>query len=90
VIPEAYAAGVPVLAVRQGGIPEIADAAHLVESARPEILAAAIRELTATPRALCEMADAGRSAWQRRFTLERYRAEVLDLVEAAVRTVARR
>jgi glycosyltransferase involved in cell wall biosynthesis len=89
VVLEAYAAGVPVIAFRSGGIPEIVAHGHtglLVESPTPAALAKAIRDIIAEPRTLGTMADAAQAAWRERYTVERYRTEVLDLVEQLVRS----
>jgi glycosyltransferase involved in cell wall biosynthesis len=97
VILEAYAAGVPVVAFRSGGIPEIVSQ-MLVEPPTPAALAKAIQELIAAPEQLAMMADTARALWRERYTVERYRGEVLDTIErvtprtaaAQVRTAAPR
>lgn len=74
-IVEAQAAGVPVLAVRTGGIPEIVghgETGFLVESNRPEVLAGALAEFFA--RKSSEVGRLVRRA--RKSALERYRADV--------------
>jgi glycosyltransferase involved in cell wall biosynthesis len=84
VILEAYAAGVPVIAYRSGGIPEVVDdgqsgcladnAAHMAELAIGLLGDPARRE---------SMARTARRCWQLRFTLERYRGEIIQAIEHA-------
>ncbi|HXB70008.1 MAG TPA: glycosyltransferase family 4 protein [Candidatus Acidoferrales bacterium] len=83
VIPEAFAAGVPVVAFRSGGIPEILDqgyggwlAGNVEEMART-----AIEFLTAGQAARARASEAARENWRRRFTLERYHRELLDSLD---------
>jgi glycosyltransferase involved in cell wall biosynthesis len=84
VILEAYAAGVPVIAFPAGGIPEVVDdgrsgcladnAAHMGELGIG---------LLGDPARRLAMARAARDFWQRRFTLDRYRGEVIQAIEHA-------
>lgn len=89
---EAYSAGVPVLAVRSGGIPELVSHGStglLADSATPEALAATLLELTERgPDELESMARNARAVWRERYTLARYRQEVLSYVEQLVRQTA--
>jgi glycosyltransferase involved in cell wall biosynthesis len=81
VILEAYSAGVPVVASRCGGIPEIVkhgQTGWLVDKPTPAALARAIDQVITCPGALAENA---REAWERNYTVERYRADVLDVIE---------
>jgi len=86
VIPEAFAAGVPVIAFTSGGIPEI------VEHGRTGFLVNSVDERAAVALALLwgEPADrrliirAAREEWQARFTVERYQSQLLEAVEAAM------
>jgi glycosyltransferase involved in cell wall biosynthesis len=86
VILEAYAAGVPVVAFASGGIPEVVEHRHtglLVRS--PAEMARAAVELLREPVRRARMSAAARDCWRRRFTLDRYRAEVAAALEIAAR-----
>jgi glycosyltransferase involved in cell wall biosynthesis len=87
VILEAYALGVPVVAFPSGGIPEVVmdgETGFLVDPPTPDALAAKLRWLLEEQPAPFErVAKAGRALWQERFTLDRYRREMLDAIEAA-------
>jgi glycosyltransferase involved in cell wall biosynthesis len=86
VIPEAYAAGVPVLAFDGGGIPELIEhgvTGLLVRQRTPEALAEAILDAVGDPQRLNAMAERGYARWQRCYTLARFQSEVCDAVEAA-------
>jgi glycosyltransferase involved in cell wall biosynthesis len=75
-----------VIAFASGGIPEvIADGCtgFLVRTRTPEALAQRIRELLEEPYQLRRCAAAGRDYWRAHFTLERYRRQVLEQIEAA-------
>ena len=79
---EAYAAGVPVVATRSGGIPEIVaggETGFLVAPGDPAALARSIRE--AMSRDLTAVAARARRAWQENFTLERYQSRILNILE---------
>lgn len=71
---EAMAAGIPVLAVRTGGLPEIVQHGKngfLVESASPEALAAAIEKFYALKKAeVAAVVRAGRRTVAERFRIE--------------------
>jgi glycosyltransferase involved in cell wall biosynthesis len=82
VILEAYAAGVPVIAFPSGGIPEIA---NTLADAVEQMAALAIEILTGPAEKSARISEAGREQWRRRFTLDRYRQEVLTALERAVR-----
>jgi glycosyltransferase involved in cell wall biosynthesis len=82
VILEAYAAGVPVIAFPSGGIPEIA--ATLADSVE-QMAALAFEILTGPPERSARISEAGREQWRRRFTLDRYRHEVLAAIGRAAR-----
>jgi glycosyltransferase involved in cell wall biosynthesis len=86
VIPEAYAAGVPVLALDGGGIPELIEhgvTGLLLTQRTPEALAAAILEAVGDPQRLSAMAERGYARWQSRYTLTRFQSEVCDAAEGA-------
>ena len=88
VILEAFAAGVPVVAFTSGGIPEIVEhgvTGFLVEEPSPEALAFAIRDLLREPGRLREAAERARAKARTEYSLERYRAEMVDTIEAVVR-----
>ena len=87
VIPEAYAAGVPVLAFDGGGIPELIDhgvTGLLVKQHTPEALAEAILDAVADPQRLNKIAERGHARWQRCYTVPRYQSEVCDALEGAM------
>ena len=93
VIPEAWAAGVPVVAFSSGGIREIV--AHgvngfLIERRSAEDLAVTLDDLLSRREALHAVADQGYKTWRERFTLERYQAQVLQAIERAAGTDQRR
>lgn len=82
VILEAFAAGVPVIAFRSGGIPELIEDGRtgiLVDSAAG-MAAAAVRLLGGDAAA---MSRAARVAWSERFRVDRWRTAVLDTIAAA-------
>jgi glycosyltransferase involved in cell wall biosynthesis len=87
VIVEAFSAGVPVLAARAGGIPEIIEhnkTGLLVETGDPGNLALALSAALRRPRAeLRVMGVHARKAWQDRFRLDLWRERVLAVLDAA-------
>jgi glycosyltransferase involved in cell wall biosynthesis len=89
VIPEAWSAGVPVLASRLGGIAElVADGktGFLVEPGSPRALAERMAEVLSLPEwRLQQVTRAARSAYQERFTLERYRQGIAELIGPLLR-----
>ena len=91
VIPEAYAAGVPVIAFPSGGIPEVvAGLAGMLADSVEQMAARTIELLTSPEERLVRMSEAAREQWRARFTLERYRQEVLATIERAARGSAAR
>jgi glycosyltransferase involved in cell wall biosynthesis len=78
VIPEAYSAGVPVVAYASGGIPELVQ--HGRTGLLTDDLADSIRELHEQPDLRATLSDGARQAYESRFTLERYRQEVVDFL----------
>jgi glycosyltransferase involved in cell wall biosynthesis len=84
VILEAYAAGVPVLASRSGGIPEVVsdgETGYLIPSCDPAKLAARICDILRDRAALRRVAENGHRAWQERFTLAQYQNRILSILE---------
>jgi glycosyltransferase involved in cell wall biosynthesis len=75
---EAMAAGVPVVAARVGGLPDIvgADAGVLVEPEDPDALARAIVALARDDALRARLRQAGRERVERRFTLDAQAAGV--------------
>lgn len=87
VIPEAYAAGVPVIAFDSGGIGELLEdgvTGSLVRERSAPALASAILNAVQTPSLLREFAEAGRRRWEQRYTLSRFQSEVCDVLESRV------
>ncbi len=90
VILESFAAGLPVIAFRSGGIPEVIEegvTGQLAGSA--EEMAALAIEVLRSPGRSEEMSRAARESWQRRFGLERYRREVAEALECAAASAPR-
>jgi glycosyltransferase involved in cell wall biosynthesis len=81
---EAMATGIPLVASRVGGIPELlADGSEglLVTPGEPEPLAAALRRLAGDPSLRARLGAAARARVLREFTLERSVQRHLDLCE---------
>jgi glycosyltransferase involved in cell wall biosynthesis len=70
---EAMAVGLPIVATRVGGTPEILDEScgRLVPARDPERLSAALSELASQPATRAQLGHAGRARVEQRFTLER-------------------
>ena len=86
VIPEAYAAGVPVVAFDGGGTPELVEhgvTGLLVNPHTPEALAAAILDAVRDPDRLNALAERAYARWRRQYTLARFQSEVCEAVEGA-------
>jgi len=91
VILEAYAAGVPVIAFPAGGIPEVAGGEPgMLANSVDQMAALAIELLAGSAEKLARISDVAREQWLRRFTLERYRQDVLATIECAARGSAAR
>jgi glycosyltransferase involved in cell wall biosynthesis len=87
VIMEAFAAGVPVVAFASGGIPEIVEhqvTGFLVHERSDQALARAMREGLRDPQRLREVADAACARARKEFSLERYREQMIETMEATV------
>jgi glycosyltransferase involved in cell wall biosynthesis len=87
VILEAFACGAPVLAFATGGIPEVIEDGKtgiLVDPPTAEGVAKALVHLMRDDCLRAALSANGRREWARRFTVERYRTEVLESVAAAV------
>lgn len=83
VVLEAFAARVPVVAFVSGGIPEIVinnKTGFLVEPPTAEALAARLEALLDAPGELRGVADRAYETWKEKYTLERYRREVLAII----------
>ncbi len=79
VILEAFSAGVPVVAYAVGGIPEIVrdqENGFLVPERTPEALAKKILTL----KNLAPIAERARADWQRHYSVDRYRREMLSIL----------
>ena len=83
VILEAYSAGVPVVAFRCGGIPEVVEHGRTgwLVNPTPEALAKKVHELLADPGKLRSVSRQARAAWQENYTIERYQNELVDVLE---------
>lgn len=91
VILEAFAGGVPVIAFGAGGIPEIVEdgvTGFLVQKRSAKALAAGMRDLIGSPERLRAAAERARAKAGGEFSMERYRAEMVDAIEAVVTRLA--
>jgi glycosyltransferase involved in cell wall biosynthesis len=88
VLLEAFSAGVPVVAFSVGGIPEVISdgkTGFLVRERCAEALAKRLRQIMQLdPTALPEVAANARRAWERTYTVERYRASIAGFMERLV------
>ncbi len=87
VIPEAYAAGVAVIAFDSGGVSELLEhneTGILVRERSARALAIAMVEAVRQPQELNRMAANGHLRWSQRYTLPRFQSEVCDALERAV------
>jgi glycosyltransferase involved in cell wall biosynthesis len=87
VILESFAAGVPVVAFASGGIPEIVEhgvTGFLVNQRSPQALAFAMQDLLREPQRLRDAAEKARAKARGEFSLERYRAQMIKAIEAAL------
>ena len=86
VILEAFSAGVPVVAYAIGGIPEIVrdgENGFLVPECSAEALAGRVKD--AMEADLDAIATRARGEWERRFTVERYRDEMMGVYRAELK-----
>ena len=84
VVMEALSAGTPVVAYRSGGIPELVEDGRtgvLTDTRDSSSLARSIQFLMRDPGLMERLSAAGRSEWQLRFRVERYRTDICDLLE---------
>jgi glycosyltransferase involved in cell wall biosynthesis len=86
VILEAFAAGVPVIAFRTGGIPEVVDDGRtgFLAATSAEMAERAVKLLTGDPALVCAVSQAARESWRTRFTIERFQEEIVGTIESAV------
>ena len=82
VILEAFAAGVPAIAFPAGGIPEVIEEGvdGMLAGSAPDMAAKALGLLKDSER-LQAMSRAARLTWERRFTLDRFRREVIAVIK---------
>jgi glycosyltransferase involved in cell wall biosynthesis len=85
VILEAFAAGVPVIAFRSGGIPEVVEDGRTgwLAGSAEEMARLAIELFTGDPARSAAVASAARESWAHNFTLERWHRQVLEAMERA-------
>ena len=86
VILEACASSVPVVAFPAGGIPEIlhdGETGFLVRPSTPQALAKKILSAVSQESTLAAVARAGHQLWKAKFTAERYRGEMLEIMARA-------
>jgi glycosyltransferase involved in cell wall biosynthesis len=78
---EAMAAGLPIVATRVGGTPEIVDdsCGRLVPSRDPAAIAAALVELDRSPDLRSKLGAAARHRAETRFTIERMVGEYAEV-----------
>ncbi|HLK51612.1 MAG TPA: glycosyltransferase family 4 protein [Bryobacteraceae bacterium] len=83
VILEAFAAGVPVIAFRRGGIPEIVEDGRtgILCDTPAEMAQRAIDLLQGDPERLCALAGAARASWQARFRLDAWQQRMITEME---------
>jgi glycosyltransferase involved in cell wall biosynthesis len=88
VILEAFAAGLPVIAFSSGGIPEVVQdgVTGLLANTSEHMARLAIQLLTGDARRMISIARAAHEGWARRFTLDRYRRQMMSVIQAAARS----
>lgn len=90
VILEAFAAGVPVIAFASGGIPEVVEdgVTGLLAQDVHDMARRAIDLLTGDARRLIALSQSARDTWARRYTLERYRRQMIHAIRASAGPLA--
>ncbi len=91
VIPEAMSAGIPVIAYRTGGIPELlgdGEGGVLVQPGDAGALAREVGQLLADPERVSRISGRARRSYQRRFTLDRYVQEIATVLESELPRLA--
>jgi len=87
VVLEAQSCGVPIIAFATGGIPEAitdGETGFLINPPTANELAVKLLALLMrSPDQLAVVGQAGRRAWRQRFTLERFRRQMLEYIRAA-------
>ncbi len=88
-IKEAMASGVPVIATRHGGIPELVEddvSGFLVPERDPEVLSQKIIYLLNHPRVGMTMSAAGRACVERKFDIEKLNNELVSVYQKVIRS----
>jgi glycosyltransferase involved in cell wall biosynthesis len=83
---EAYAAGVPVIAFRSGGIPEVVEHGRggwLADSVE-RMARLAVEALSGDGETRAARSQRARETWESRFTLERYHRELFEALSAGL------
>jgi len=85
IVMEAFSAGTPVVAYPSGGIPEMVrhrDTGLLTADASSMALARALRSMTGDSELLSRCSAHGRLEWETRFRLQRFQADIANLIVA--------
>jgi glycosyltransferase involved in cell wall biosynthesis len=87
VILEAFSAGIPVVAFRSGGIPEIVTDGVTGVLCSPSVqeLASTVSQLLSGPQSVLDsLAEAAKAEFAARFCLKRFQSDVLNMVRRAI------
>jgi glycosyltransferase involved in cell wall biosynthesis len=87
VVAEAFAAGLPIIASRIGGLAEVVSDGHtgwLVSPGDPDELSSAVSRIFSRPEELQAMRLRARSEFERKYTADANYARLLDIYEAAM------